>query len=148
VNRTLLLVSMTASLLAGLGTFVAATVIDETGLWPATTAVGLCMALASVPISAAVLPRVERAGIDALPALASLVVAAGAFKAVIAAAGVLVLVKLGDRPTWATFGFVASWYVLLTLAQASVSGLAFWRRDALANLETPSAEANVPAPPP
>jgi hypothetical protein len=147
VTKVLLRATAVAAAVALGGTFVVAQRLDQQGLWLATTAVGLGMLLVSLPAVLWVLPRLKTSTADTLPMLASLVVVASMLKALAAAVGVLVLVEFLNQPTWITFGFLATWYVLLTVTLASITGVAFWRRDAAVDVETDAAGSKVAAPP-
>ncbi len=147
MTKVLLRATAVAAAVALGGTFVVAQRLDQQGLWLATTAVGLGMLLVSLPAVLWVLPRLKTSTADTLPMLASLVVVASMLKALAAAVGVLVLVEFLNQPTWITFGFLATWYVLLTVTLASITGVAFWRRDAAVDVETDAAGSKVAAPP-
>ncbi len=152
MTKVLTRVIAVAAALAALSTWLVSLRLDQFHLWLATTGLGVAMLAASFPATRWVLPRLATSTEDTLPGYAGIVVFASLLKAAVAAAGVLVFVRLLGFATWTTFGFVGTWYVLLTIAQASVAGYAFWASDVVrsrtrGNVDPDAAGSTMPAPP-
>lgn len=97
--------------------------------WIIAAAVGLLMVAATLPILLLVAGQTKQAGTDRLIRLWAAVLGAGVVRVMITGLGIVIPVKVYETATWATFGFVAGQYLLLTLVEVGVLGRMFWLRD-------------------
>lgn len=98
--------------------------------WLVAAGVGVLAALVTLPLLVLVASQIASADADQLVKLWAFVLLAGAMRMIVVGLGVILPVKLYGTATWPTFGFVATHYTLLTLAEVGVLGRLFWRKDA------------------
>ncbi len=110
--------------------------------WIAGTVIGLISAVVTLRLLRPVISQALTVPADGLRRLASIVVAAGIARVVIVAGGILISVKLLSTPTWPTFGFATSQYVLLTITEVWTVSRVFWKSD---SMRTGAATAGAPA---
>ena len=130
-------IALVAAVLAALVVAVAITVglaggFAWTGAWPAVAiaaGVGVLAVATTLPLLLLVVSKVSAADADGLVKLSSAVMAAGLIRMIVVALGIILPVKLYGAAPWPTLGFVATHYVLLTLAEVGVLGRLFWRKD-------------------